>query len=122
MFIPVAHVVYTLRLDLGIGPLQPSLSSDIALMFVFLTFTAAATATAFLRVWLLGNFDARGRAFRRNAAAAHLAVGIGLPLAGFAGFYIVSPRFYLLLVLFTVASWAAVLAAVYLVRVRQPRG
>ena len=78
MFIPVTHVVYTLLFNLSVSPLQPSHSSDIALMFVFLTFTAAATATAFLRVWLLGNFDARGRAFRRNAAAVHLAVGIGL--------------------------------------------
>ena len=84
--------------------------------------SAAATATAFLRVWVLGNFDARKLAFCRNAAAVHLAVGIGLLLAGFGAFCIVSPRFYLLLVLFTVASWDAVLAAVYLVRVRQPRG
>ena len=120
MFIPVTHVVYTLFFNLGVGPLQPSHSSDAALMLVFLAFTVAAVAAALLRVWLLGNFDRRGRAFRRNAAAVHLAVGARLPLAGFAAFYVVSPRFYLLLVLCTLALWAAVLWIVYLVRVREP--
>lgn len=120
MPIPVTHVAYTLLFNLGVSQLQPSHSSDLAFTFVFLTFTAVAAAAAFLRVWLLGNFDARGRAFRKGAAAVHLAVGIGLPLAGFAAFYVVAPRFYLLLVLLTVACWAAILAAAYLLRVHHP--
>ena len=129
MFIPITHVVYTLFVNLDVSPLQPSPSSDIALFYATVTFAAAAIGASLLRAWLLGSFDQRGRAFRRNAAVHtdsgpvgvfHLGVGIGLPLAGFAAFYVVSPRVHVLLMLCTLVCWAAVLVLVYLVRVRQP--
>ena len=120
MFIPVTHVVYTLFVNLGVSPVQPSPSSDVALFYATWAFVAAAIAAFLLKVWLLGNFDQRGRRFRGNAVVVHLAIGIALPLAGFAAFYIVSPRVYLLLLLCTLACWAVVLALVYLIRVRHP--
>lgn len=109
-----------LFVNLDVSPVQPSHSSDVALMYVFLAFTVASTAAALLRVWLLGSFDLRGSVFRRNAVAAHLAVGITLPLAAFAAFYVVSASFYVLLVVSTLVLWAGIVALAYLVRVRHP--
>ena len=119
MFTPVSHVLYTLFVNLDVSPVQPSPSNN-ALFHATWTLAAAATAASLLKVWLLGNFDSRGRVFRRNAIVVHLAVAITLPSVGFAAFYLVAPRVYLLLVLLTVVWWAGVLALIYLVRVRQP--
>ena len=80
-------------------------------------------AVVLLRVWLLGNFDSRGRVFRRNAVMALVTTQIVTSFMS--GLYIVLvatrlvPYAYLLLLLLTVAWWPVVFGLVYLVRARR---
>ena len=81
-------------------------------------------AVVLLRVWLLGNFDSRGRVFRRNAVMALVTTQIVTSFMS--GLYIVLlvvglvPYAYLLLLFLTVAWWPVVFGLVYLVRARRP--
>ncbi len=108
--------------------ISPNEAPDSSLRLAALTVTRTAVATFSLAatlaiVWLLGNFDRRGAAFNKRAAAslfgikAAIGVAAAVPLIAQGGALIARDT---PLIVGVIIGWGVTLALVYLLRVRQP--
>lgn len=87
--------------------------SEAATIGAILVLAASAYALRLLQVWMLGNFDARGAAFRRRAVTALFA----LEVVGYGVRFLIG---HPLIPGIRITAFASIFALVYLLRVRQP--